>query len=519
MLRYLWIILFFLVLAIPFALRHWLVKPEPELKGQTAGRLVIVTPNNQDIRREFARAFDQWHQEHFGESVKIDWRVPGGSNDIKRLLESVYAAQRLSDGRFPDEVRADIDLVWGGGDYLYDVELNPLGLLQPLDLSPELLREAFPEPLLAGVKLRDVRHDAQGRLLPPRWVGICLSGFGIVYNPAVYSWLHLPPPQTWTDLARPQLAGLLALADPTRSGSAAVAYMVVVQRAMADAEAAAMHEYPDLAGLSPQQRGVDQRYTDALARGWHEGMRQLLLIAANARYFTDSANLVPRDVSSGDAAAGVAIDFYGRTFQEVVGSSRIRFVSPRGATAITPDPVAILLGVKGEQKVLAERFVTFLLSRQGQLLWIVKPGLPDGPLERGLRRLPIRPDVYADRTNWTDDADPFVEADGFNQRGEWMSLFSDMRPLWAAAWIDSRETLKQAYAAILHVSEVGRRDRLMGELTNLPVQMNDVVAVRAQRAAMQRNHQDITLWQTRQRIEWARKFREHYQRVTDEARR
>ena len=46
-------------------------------------------------------------------------------------------------------------------------------------------------------------------------------------------------------------------------------------------------------------------------------MGELLLIAANGRYFTDSAPQVPNDVGNGDAAAGIAIDFYGRVYQEV----------------------------------------------------------------------------------------------------------------------------------------------------------------------------------------------------------
>ena len=34
-------------------------------------------------------------------------------------------------------------------------------------------------------------------------------------------------------------------------------------------------------------------YQAAIAAGWHRGMGQLLLIAANARYFTDNATATP----------------------------------------------------------------------------------------------------------------------------------------------------------------------------------------------------------------------------------
>src|SRR6476646_1560984 len=152
-------------------------------------------------------------------------------------------------------------------------------------------------------------------------------------------------------------------------------------------------------------------------------MSELLKIAANARYFTDSSSIVPNDVSRGEAAAGMAIDFYARITEETVGASRARFFAPIGATAITPDPVGILHGTKGRRLELATHFVEFLLSIEGQRLWELKAGLPGGPVERALRRPPIRQDVYADRTGWADDFNPFQIAKGFNQRADWMVLF------------------------------------------------------------------------------------------------
>jgi iron(III) transport system substrate-binding protein len=381
-------------------------------------------------------------------------------------------------------------------------------------MDPKVLAEAFPSPSLAGVALHEIRRDKDGNLLPPRWVGVCLSAFGIVYNPDVYRTLGLEEPKTWSDLARPELANLVALADPARSGSAAVAYLMVIQRAMQDAEDELFKARPELKKLNPKilaelaakgtvhaafDKAEEDRMDDAqkqaraalrkemlarandyelyaqtLSRGWKKGMSDLLLIAANARYFTDSANLVPKDVSTGDAAAGMAIDFYGRTFEEIVGSNRVKYISPPAATAITPDPVAILRGVSGQRKVLANRFIEFLLTKEGQVLWIKKPGMPGGPMERGLRRPPVRQDVYGDRSEWTDDVNPFEEAGGFNQRAEWGTLFSDVRPVWAAAWIDTREDLKRAYAKIRALPDPQLRDVLLKKLADLPVQLQDV---------------------------------------------
>ena len=155
--------------------------------------------------------------------------------------------------------------------------------------------------------------------------------------------MHLSPPRTWSDLTDPRLFAGLSLADPTHSGSAGVAYMMVIQRAMADAETEFLGR-PGNAGKTAAQLKSDPQYQAALDAGWKRGMRQLVLIAANARYFSDSSAEPPIDVAGGDAAAGMAIDFYGRVTQETVGPDRETFVAPRAATAITPTPSPFSMG-------------------------------------------------------------------------------------------------------------------------------------------------------------------------------
>jgi hypothetical protein len=295
--------------------------------------------------------------------------------------------------------------------------------------------------------------------------------------------------------------------------------MMAIQRGMADEEAAFFQRHSELEDVPTSKlEKTNSEYVAALARGWKKGMRTLLLMAANARYFTDSASQVPNDVGNGDAAAGVAIDFYGRVYQQEIGPARIRYVSPRAATAINPDPIAVLYGVRGEREVLANRFVEFLLTPQAQRLWNLQPGY-EPHLERSLRRLPIRRDVYQDKTGWADpEANPFEESSGFNMRLEWMRLFSDVRPVWAAAWIDSRSALKEAYDQILDVKDEARRDRLLFELSDLPIEMTDLVEQSATRRKLEESKQDARLWMTQQRVHWANTFRAHYRTVGDKAR-
>jgi ABC-type Fe3+ transport system substrate-binding protein len=517
--RYAFIILFLLVLAAPFVLRA-IVKPADSSAGgrRDTPRLVVVTPNNQDIRREFARAFSEWHQAHFGTAVEIDYRTPGGTNDIKRQLADTYKSWQDPETKQLDErFVPDVHVVWGGGDYHFNNELKPLGLLQPMRLDPKLLAAVFPQPDLAGVALYD-RTTAPDGTPTPKWVGVCLSAFGIAYNPDIYDGLGLPAPTQWHDLTDPRLAGQLALADPTHSGSAATAYMVILQRRMADAEAELFAADPAIARRPKAELAADPTYQGAIAAGWKRGMAELLLIAANSRYFTDSSPQVPNDVSNGDAAAGIAIDFYGRVYEETVGPRRCRMVTPVGATAITSDPVAILAGVRGEPLTLAQHFVEFLLSPEGQRLWILKPGMSGGPVERALRRPPVRRDLYTDRTGWSDDVNPFAEAHGFNQRNDFMKLFADTRFVWAAAWIDGREGLKWAYAKILSVSDERRRNDLLSELADLPITMPDVAGFAAQRKQAAEKGGSAEEWNARKRIELTKAFRAHYDAVAAKAR-
>jgi ABC-type Fe3+ transport system substrate-binding protein len=516
--RYAFIVLFLLVLAAPFVLRA-VVRPTDSVAGDSRGaaRLVVITPNNQDIRREFARAFSEWHRSHFGTAVEIDYRTPGGTNDIKRQLADTYKSwQDPQTKRLDERFVPDVHVVWGGGDYHFNNELKPLGVLQPMRLDPQLLAAVFPQPDLAGVALYDRTTAADGTPTP-QWVGVCLSAFGIAYNPDVYDGLGLPAPAHWHDLTDPRLAGQLALADPTHSGSAATAYMVILQRRMADAEAELFAIDSAMAHRPKPELATDPTYQRAIAAGWKRGMAELLLIAANSRYFTDSSPQVPNDVSNGDAAAGIAIDFYGRVYEETVGPRRCRMVTPVGATAITSDPVAILAGVRGEPLTLAQHFVEFLLSPEGQRLWILKPGTAGGPVERSLRRPPVRQDVYADRTGWSDDVNPFVEAHGFNQRSDFMRLFADTRFVWAAAWIDGRESLKRAYATVLSVGDDGRRRDLLNELADLPITMPDVAGFAAQRKQAAESGGSAEEWNARKRIELTKAFRAHYDAVAAKA--
>ncbi|MEO6436501.1 MAG: extracellular solute-binding protein, partial [Tepidisphaeraceae bacterium] len=375
--RSLWLTLFFIVLLTPFVLR-WAIGSAARPSGaRDELRLVIITPHAESIRTEFADAFSAWHRQKYGQGVLVDYRIYGGATDIVRYFDNGRGTLFKELGTF------QVDLAWGGGDDLFDRRLKRPGYLEGVKLGDDTMRRAFEQQAISGLPLYDLASD------PPQWFGTALSSFGIVYNKDVLHYLELPEPTTWTDLADPRYRGWLVLADPTRSGVAKTSFMVIVERAMQDAIDA---------GQSP----------DA---GWARGMGLIRQIAANARNFTDGSTGVSGIVGAGEAGAGMAIDFHARSQVDAVqvgNTSRLGYVEPRGATAINPDPIALVKGA--EHRDVAIRFIEYILSEPGQRLWNTRAGAPGGPRTTSLRRLPIRKSVYDDPRDFTDPVNPYVAA-------------------------------------------------------------------------------------------------------------
>jgi ABC-type Fe3+ transport system substrate-binding protein len=421
--RWLLIILFFVVLVAPFVLRAAMGLSSPRAPATTL-RLVVMTPHAESVKREFAAAFSDWHQHRFGQPVVLDYRALS-ANDIVKYLHAGKEAVFGKLGTYK------VDIVWGGGDYLFESDLKPGGFLEPVQLDPAVTNAAFPKPQLAGVPLYD-------RNSPPTWFGTALSSFGIVYNKDVLRHLGLPEPRTWADLKDPRYRTWIVLADPTRSGVARSVFMVIVERAMADAPT----------------RGESE---DA---GWARGMGMIRQISANARLFNDAGTAVSAWVSSGDVAASMAIDFHARSQIDAVGSDRLGYVEPLGATAVTPDPVGIVRGAPHRE--LAQRFIEFLLSEAGQRLWITRAGAPGGPKETSLRRLPIMASLYDTPRDFTDDAKPFAAVQGFNASAARQKTFPILGDLIDASCMSVLRELRATRAAVLESPEAPILDQYIG---------------------------------------------------------
>jgi ABC-type Fe3+ transport system substrate-binding protein len=464
--RYLFVFLFVVALVTPFVLRAGLGKPREAatLGGDKSNTIIVITAHFEGIRREFGEAFTAWHRQTYGSPAYVDYRFYGGSDTVKFFEDAARANAPF-----------DVDAVWGGGDYLFDQQLKKY--LQPVELPPQVMALAFPKSDLNGVALYD-------RAKPPAWFGSALSSFGILYNKDVLRYLGVPEPRTWRDLADPKYAGWLVMADPTRSASARTVFMVIAERAMADASAAG--------------RSEDD--------GWADGMGLVRLLASNARLFAGSSESVPGIVATGDAAAAMCIDFHGRAQVDAIGEDRMAYIEPVGATAINPDPIAIVKGAP--RKELAIHFVEFVLSPAGQRLWNTRPGAPGGPRETALRRLPIMPSVYSDNANFTDKVKPFEQAGGFNTSNARKGTFSILGELIEFSCIDLLDELRATRAAILRSP---RAAELEAKLGRFPFDQKEAIrrlkewksAGPARQLELQRR--------------WTEAFREEYRRLREEA--
>jgi ABC-type Fe3+ transport system substrate-binding protein len=547
------------VVALPFILR----RPAERTSWRPGDpELIIISPHNEAIRFEFAHAFSRWHEQRYGKPVRIDWRAIGGTAEISRYLTASFvsaarawwvstgrpwpagAGEAIVDRRFdlakppiparrprdsdesyahrvrlesnrweiicnlyrafretddPSQFTAKIDLFFGGGDYDHQKAFGE-GLTVapwPPDKPPRGLftddkgRELIPARI-AGETWRT-----------PTMYGAAISTFGICFNLDRLRELGIQkPPETWRDLTDPRYFRQIGVADPTKSGSIAKAFELIVHQQCYEAIRAAGFSDEDIdrfeAAIATAKLphgevpdSVPASYQRAIEHGWAEGLRLIQQIGANARYFTDSSSKVPIDVSMGAAAAGIAIDFYGRFQAQSTrapdGRERMGFVTPPGGSGVSCDPISLLRGAPNRE--IAVRFIEFVLSEDGQKVWTYRPGTPGGPIKYALRRVPIRrtffpsddPEINASHRqhlqysadNLADPRiDPYALARQFTYRPRWTaSHFGIHRDLIRAMCLDSSSELQAAWDKILRYGgphQQGAIIQILGQLPDIP---------------------------------------------------
>jgi len=464
-----------LVVGLPFLFRN-----EEEAAAPGTASVVIVTPHNESIRHEFGRGFREWYREKTGEDVVVDWRVLGGTSEIARYLQGEYTAafrshwtndlgnkwntevqvsfadrrqefdetptddtvkERARRAFLESEISCGIDVFFGGGTYDHNrqAQIGNTVANKLFEKHPDWFGDGGIPEILSGERY----WDSEGR-----WIGSVLSSYGMIYNLDSLDRLGIDaPPQHWWDLEDPRLFGEVAVCDPTKSGSITQAFEMIIQQQIQ----IQLDQF--------QSSGLTSAEAEPLAvrAGWESGLRLIRRISGNARYFTDSSMKPSIDVSLGQAAVGMTIDFYGKFQVESIdtraASRRLGFVTPKGGSTISADPISLLRGAPNNE--LGEAFLEFVMSLDGQRLWSFKanPHQEGAPHRFSLRRTAIRPDIYspANMGLLSDpDYQPFERASEFSYHTEWTNpLFSEIRFLIRVMCLDLHPELKAAWAALL----------------------------------------------------------------------
>lgn len=386
-----------LVLAGPFLLRR-------EQAG-AGDRLTIISPHSETIEDEFERAFSDWMIETDGRSVGIEWLDVGGTTQAIKFVQDQFE-------RSPDGI--DVDVFFGGGSDPF-LQFGKKGLLHRCNIPEDILAR-IPRTH-AGTELYDEDQ---------RWFGACMSGFGILYNKQLLTTLKLPEPETWADLGRPDYFTWVASADPRQSGSMHMLYEIILQ-----------------------------------AYGWDEGWGHIVRIGANSRSFSRAASDVPKEIAIGEAACGMAIDYYALQTVAETGADKMGFVLPQKLTVVNPDGIGVLKGAPNAE--LAELFVQFVLSERGQRLWMLRKGAPGGPKEHQLYRLSVIPGMV--EKYGRDSAvqvDPFKFEGGFAfDLAKKNSRWGILNDLLGACIIDVHDELAKAWETLRALPEDRPRARLL----------------------------------------------------------
>ncbi len=415
-------------------------------QAQPQAKLVIITPHWEGIRKEYDAAFKAWYKQKHGVDVEIVWESMGTS-DCVRAIEDWYSKHK--EGRW--------DIMWGGG-------VDPF-----LKLKSEGLLEAFPpsEDSEFAQILSQIPKEFNG--IPVydykdyMWFGTALSGFGIIYNKPLLKKLGLPEPKTWADLTDYKMQGWVGSADPRHSGSTHMAYEIILQ-----------------------------------AYGWEKGWAIITEMGGNIRDFPEHSSAIPKAVASGQLAYGLAIDFYAWAQIAKVGSENIGYVMPEGLTVINPDSIAILKNAP--HRDVAREFVKFVLSKEGQKLWMLPAGkYPDGPKKYTLGRMSVIPSLYDElKDRSIVPVNPFeiksVLRYDAGKGGKRWSLVND---LFGALIIDTHDDLVAAWKKLNeNKDKMSPQDyqKILAELTKIPLTEDEALQYASKWSDQAFRNQKISEW-------------------------
>ena len=199
------------------------------------------------------------------------------------------------------------DILWGGNPDSYDVILDLLETYRPQDVD-----SFYPTTY-------DPSH---------RWHGTSIDPMVIIYNPKLVT--PSDAPKGWGDLLNPKFKGMIAHADPVRSGSAFMALYMQLQLMGGDND-----------------------------RGW--GYMRNFVNNLDGKLLSSSSGTF-RGVADGEYMVGITYEEGGLKYQ--ASGADLRVVYPIEGNSKVPSPIAIVKGGKNLEN--AKKFVDFVLGKDVQ---------------------------------------------------------------------------------------------------------------------------------------------------------
>jgi ABC-type Fe3+ transport system substrate-binding protein len=276
--------------------------------GVQAAPITVITSFPKEITDTYKKAFEKKYPD-----IKVEVLN-------KNTVAAIAFIKENSPGQRPD-------IFWASAPDAFEV----LARDKLLDKAPEVKNAAAPDKI-GNYPM----NDPEGM-----YYGQALSGYGIMWNTRYLKAHKLAAPKEWSDLAKGEYFGHIAVTAPSRSGTSHLTVETILQ-----------------------------------GEGWDKGWAQMIEIAGNCAAITERSFGVPDGVNSGQFGLGLVIDFFGLAGK--YSGFPVEFAYPT-VTAVVPANIGVVAG--GRNSADARKFAAFALSNEGQELL----------LDPKISRLPIVP--------------------------------------------------------------------------------------------------------------------------------
>jgi ABC-type Fe3+ transport system substrate-binding protein len=384
-------------------------------------KIVIISPHRQSIQNEYIPAFKEWYQKKFSTDVNVEWLDQGGSNDDVKFLLAKFKTNPNTSG---------VDVFWGGGSTTH-TEIANAKIADKIALPAPIASQVPTD--LGGYTLRNKEGT---------YISQALSSFGIFFNRAILKLEKLPEPTTWEDLGNIRFRDKINLTDSRKSGTASIQNHIMLE-----------------------------------SLGWDKGMELLHRLAGNAKNFATTSSDPIKAIVSGDIVATPSIDFYALAKIGDLGADKLGFTLPEGKTIIEGDPITILKGAPNRK--VADRFVEYIFSTEGQMLLMLPKGSPGGPKVNTLGRLAVNTEAYKlSEGKRVNTLNPFT-AKGFlkydsDSAAKVRKVLDD---LLGATMIDCHKDLREAWGRVL---KAGAKPADVAAFAKMPVTKDELTKLASQ---------------------------------------